>query len=34
MIRTDRVNMTRAYSEVYEFINALGSEYKNKIPEN
>jgi len=33
MIRTDRVNMTRAYSEVYAFINALGSEYKNKIPE-
>lgn len=26
------INISRAYSEVYEFINALGDEYKNKIP--
>ncbi len=26
-------NVRRAYSEVYEFINTLGDEYKNKIPE-
>ena len=30
MINT--VNITRAYSEVYEFINALGEEYIQKIP--
>lgn len=27
------INISRAYSEVYEFINVLGDEYKNKIPE-
>ena len=26
-------NVRKAYSEVYEFINTLGNEYKNKIPE-
>lgn len=26
-------NTSRAYSEVYEFINSLGNEYKNKLPE-
>ena len=31
MINT--ANLARAYSEVYEFINVLGNEYKNKIPE-
>lgn len=25
-------NTSRAYSEVYEFINSLGNEYKNKLP--
>lgn len=25
-------NTSRAYSEVYEFINILGNEYKNKLP--
>lgn len=30
MINT--VKIPRAYSEVYNFINALGDEYKNKIP--
>ena len=31
MINTN--NIPKAYSEVYEFINVLGDEYKNKIPE-
>lgn len=26
------VNTARAYSEVYEFINSLGNEYKDKLP--
>lgn len=26
------IKIPRAYSEVYSFINALGNEYKNKIP--
>jgi len=33
MIKTDKISMSRAYSEVYAFINALGDEYKSKIPE-
>jgi len=28
------LNTSKAYSEVYEFINVLGNEYKNKIPKN
>lgn len=27
------LNSSKAYSEVYEFINVLGNEYKNKIPD-
>ena len=32
MINT--ANISRAYSEVYEFINALGEEYINKLPKS